>query len=160
MSDIENFKALVANSPDLLARWADYSDTLIAEAEGDGITITKEDLATLSSVRIYAISGQTVGDWKAEAYQNLPAFRAAQELRELQAALADERDNRHVQAVETISNLSPEERLRRGREMSVGKVPDTTAPSYSASERASLVAQAERMRGGQKVAFARKHGLL
>ncbi len=160
MSEIESFKALVANSPALLARWVDYSDTLIAEAEADGIDVTKEDLATLSSVRIYAISGQTVGDWKAEAYQNLPAFRAAQELRELQAALADERDNRHVQAVESINNLSPEERLRRGREMSVGKVADTTAPSYSAAEKASLVKQAERMRGGARISFAREHGLL
>jgi len=71
------------SDPVLLARWTELSDQMIQEAKSAGIDVTKEDLATLSSVKIEVISGQQVGDWREDAKLNLPAFKAAQELRDL-----------------------------------------------------------------------------
>ncbi len=154
MSD--DFKQLVASSPALLERWTRISDAYILEAKRAGIAVTKEDLATLSSVKIEVISGQQVGDWREDAKLNLPAFKAAQELRDLKEAIASEDAVTAANAADDLNALSPGERMNLGRTLGVStKV--APSPELSAADKAHHIKIAEGLRGGARLAYSRKY---
>ena len=154
MSD--DFKQLVASSPALLERWTRISDAYIEEAKQAGIDVTKEDLATLSSVKIEVISGQQVGDWREDAKLNLSAFKAAQELRDLKDALESEDLAAQETGLNAVAGMNANERMNFGRSLGAStKV--APAPELSAAEKAHHVKVAEGLRGGARLAYSRKY---
>lgn len=163
MNNIENFKAIVANNPPALERWNSFTETAIQKAAQAGITITKEDLATLTSVRIFVLTGQESGDWEEEAKVNLPAFKRSAEAAALRDQLANEEAAEHAEATAKLDAMTPEQRMRFARENGAAFDPalgkEKAAPQLNAAEKAAALARINKLRGGAKIAEARRLGL-
>lgn len=74
----DTFRQLVAQSPELQARWHTITDDLINTAKSRwGVDIAKEDLATISAVKLFTLTGEKIGDPLEQMAQSMPAIKRA-----------------------------------------------------------------------------------
>jgi hypothetical protein len=162
MNKLDSFKAIFANDPAALERWNAFTETAIQKAAQAGISITKEDLATLTSARIFVLTGQESGDWQEEAKVNLPAFRRAAESAQMRAAIADEEAAKHAAATAKLDAMTPEQRMRFARENGAAFDPahgKEEPKQLTPGEKQAALARINKLRGGAKIAEARRLGL-
>lgn len=163
MSD-DNFRAIVAQSPELQARWHTITDTLIAEAKAKfGVDLAKEDLADMTTVRLFTMTGEMIGDPLEQMQQTIPALKQAAKVRELREAITREDHPNHTTAVEELTSKSPAERMRLAREggatLPGAYGPDDSASELTPAEREAAIQRIAKLRGGAKIAEARRLGL-
>lgn len=159
----DTFRAQVAASPELQARWHTITDQLISEArEKLGVELEKQDLASLSAVKLFVYTGEMIGDALEQCQKTLPAMKKAVELRELREAISREDHANHESALEALNSKSPAERMRLARESGAtlpgaesGDEPEPMAPNA----KAAALARLSNLRGSARIAEARRLGL-
>ncbi len=164
MNNTDSFRANVAASPELQARWHTITEALISEARDKwGVELTKEDLADSnnSSLRLFVLTGEKIGDPLEQMQQTLPALKKAQEVRELRDAITREDHAEHDAAMQELEALAPAARMAKAREMGAnfdGAVNEEPA-SMNAEQKAAALKRLATLRGSAKIAEARRLGL-
>lgn len=167
MDNVESIRLLLADPRNaaLKARWNEFSKAALARAEDKGVELTAEDLLSLSSVQVYVISGQHIDapdEWESEAKLKLASFKRAAEAERLRAALENETDADHKQAVDQWAEYSPQERMRRAREAGLkleGPLKAEAASDLPTEDKAALIQKLNAMPRGMRIAKAREWGL-
>jgi len=159
LRDLENFRAIVADSDLLRERWLTKTSEIIAECEARyGEVLDRESLMQLTSVRLFVLTGDPDTDWKPEALQQLPALRRATELADLKRRIEEEDSSAVVSA--EFDGLSPTEKMAKSRELGLNK---TTNDRLQLSEEDAMreAAKINAFPGSnaQKLAMARAAGL-
>ena len=97
MSQTESFRTILQSDTKLLAKWTEVSAKLTADAQAKGVTITPENLMSLSCVRLHVLTGDDsfIADFEAQAKQSLPAWKKIAQERELIQAIADREHDKH-----------------------------------------------------------------
>lgn len=160
---MSQFNDLVAASDTLKARFATIADVVIREISAKhGVEVTRADVAALPCVQLatFANSNDHM-DWQKEAGA-LEAVKSAQDRKRLADALGAAADDpANILAVDMVNKMTPEQKIRFARANDLVTPKDGGAPEQTEIEsKAALLKQAEMMRGGAKIAFARKHSLL
>jgi len=157
----EDFKSIVATSPELQVRWHAMTDRLAAKVREDfGVEVSMEELAELASVRLAVLSGDEdlLATFDAEIQRHPGVAQAVQE-REFVCILADKKNPAHDHAREEWNRLSPHEKMRRARQIESAK-PKTAQPkALSVEERAAAIKDVSQLRGGARIAEARRRGV-
>ncbi|AZQ66827.1 hypothetical protein EF888_06540 [Silicimonas algicola] len=157
----EEFRRIVATSPELQARWHTMTDRLAAKVREDfGVEVPKEELAQVLCVRLAVLSGDEdlLTTFDAEIQRHPGVAQAAKE-RELVRILADQKDPAHDHARNEWNRLSPHEKIRRARQIEAAQ-PKTAKPKIlSVEEQAAAIKMVSQLRGGDRIAMARKLGL-
>jgi len=164
MNNAESFKILLETDAALNAAFQEVAAQYIQEAHDAGIRISLDDLTEISAVRIHAMTGQAVGDWKAEAQAQLPAFQRAAEEREALAAIMDTQADRHEEELAKVNAMKPDQRMSTARAMGATSTivkGSHTKKDLTPQERAAPVRQLENsgVRGSARIALARQLGL-
>lgn len=164
MDSTESFRALLQSDAALNAKFEEIAAGYIEEASAAGITIRADDLCEIAAVRLHAMTGEPSGDWMAEAYAMLPAFKKAEAERLAFQAIMDSQHERHNEEAERIAALKPDQRITHARAMGATskiKSGSQTKRDLSPEEVASAVAQVEQsgLRGSAKIQLARRLGL-
>jgi len=158
---VESFRAVISGSPQLLERWNQVSAKLIAQAAETGVTITAENLMSISGIRIHVLTGDEtfLNDWEAEAKIHVESWAKIERERELIQAIEDRESDKHQASVAHLESMSPEERMKYARSNLLSAPAVKEKIEHTPERRAELIEQASKMRGGAKIAFAREHGL-
>jgi len=155
------FKHLVSSSVQLQNRWGTITDQLADQIQSDfGVAVTKSQLAELECVRLAVLSGDTdlLATFDVEV-QRIPAVRTAVKSQELISALSNVEDPAHKQSQEEWKKLSIQQRMSRARELDAAK-PKAAAPApLTGADRAKAIRDIQTLRGGARIAAARKAGL-
>lgn len=163
MTNTETFRASVAASPELQARWHMISEALINEARSKwGVDLTKEDLADSdnSALRLFVLTGEKIGDPLETMAQTLPAIKRAKEVRELRDAITREDHAQHDAAMAEWDSLSMHEKMRRAREIEAAKPVGNDEPeALSAEQKAAALKRLSTLRVSAKIAEARRLGM-
>jgi len=161
MSQTESFRAILQNDSKLLAKWNEVSGALIADAQAKGVTITPENLMTLTSVRLSVLSNDPSfiedGKWEDEARTHIESWAKIERERELIAAIGDREHSKHEAAQAHLASITPEEKMRHARSNQLSAPAVKEKIEHTPERRAELIEQASKMRGGAKIAFARKY---
>lgn len=156
----DSFRSILADSETMRCNWnsvvAEVSDEIF---ERHGIRVGAEEIMKLASARTRAITGDDSIQVTEDAENNLAALKRARENRALKEALAREETARSA-AEELTKTLAPAQRLAKARELGA-RVPVKEKPQTTRTpeEIAGLVAEAQRLPAGMRMAFCRKHGL-
>jgi uncharacterized damage-inducible protein DinB len=158
---VESFRAVIFESPQLLERWNQVSTKLIADAKSKGVTITAENLMSISGIRIHVLTGDDsfLADWESQAKQSLPEWQKIERERELISAIANRESDKHQSSVAHLESMPPEERMKYARSNQLSAPAVKEKIEHTPERRVELIEQASKMRGGAKIAFAREHGL-
>jgi hypothetical protein len=164
MNDTANFRANVAASPELQARWHTITEALIDEARNKwGVELTKEDLANSdnSALRLFVLTGEKIGDPLGQMQQTLPALKKAQELRGLRDAITREDHAQHDAAMQELETLAPASRMAKAREMGAtfDSATNEGPVSMSAEQKAAALKRLSTLRGSARITEARRLGL-
>lgn len=155
------YKDIISNSPELLARHHTITDRLAAKVREDfGVEISKEELSDLSSVRVTVLSGDEtlLATFDAEIERH-PGVTAAKKERALLQALSDKKDPAHDAAREAFDKLSPQAKITRARELDAAKPAAEKRPELTDAERKAALRDIKNLRGSAKIAAARKAGI-
>ncbi|WP_273283226.1 hypothetical protein [Pseudooceanicola atlanticus] len=157
--DVESFRLLLKDSPDLKDRWDSLVTLYTAEAAALGVTVSASDLMTVNAIRLHCLTGDgTIGDWKQQASESIPAFREKAEAVRAGQILADTADERHDAVAAEFDRLSPQEKMRRAREMGQtlpGPLGGERKPMTD-EERAKALRDMDRLPPGMKLARYRE----
>lgn len=161
--DLQSFRATIAadaaRGGDMARRWNERSKQIIDKLTETGVTgVTKEDVAMSSSARIYALSGQESGSALDELQLLLPQVARQSELREVRDALMREDHPQHDALQAKLDGMTPQQKMAYARTLPPAE--KEAGREYTASERAELIRQNARLKGGMKIAHARAHGLV
>ncbi len=165
MSQTESFRAILQSDSKLLAKWNEVSAALIASAQTKGITITPENLMSLTSVRLSVLSNDPSfiedGKFEDEAKTHIESWAKIEKERELIQAIGDRENAKHEAAQAHLDSLSPEERIRYARSNNLGQkaAPAVERPATPEAE-AAAIQECNRFTGGARIAAARRLGLL
>lgn len=165
MSASDTFRASVAASPELQARWHMISEALINEARSKwGVDLTKEDLADSdnSALRLFVLTGEKIGDPLKTMAQTLPSIKRAIESRELRDAITREDHTNHAAAMAEWDSLSPQAKMQKAREIEAAAPPKPKLEEPVEMTREEQVAALNRLsnlRGSARIAEARRLGL-
>ena len=165
MNNTQTFRALLETDHKLNAVFQEVAAQYIQEAHDAGIRVTLDDLMELSAVRLHAMTGQAVGDWKAEAHAQLPAFKRAAQEREAFQAIMDTQAERHEEELAKVNAMKPEDRISTARAMGATSAMmkgSQTKRDLTPEETAAAVRQIENsgVRGSARIAEARRLGLV
>ena len=163
MDEVQSFRLLLQdphNAP-LKARWDAFREHALARAASKNVPLNAESLITLSSVRIYCVSGQWPGsadDWENEAKLQLPAWKAAAENAALYESLNDVDSEDHDAAARQWASLSPQARMAKARESGMSLPRTAERQQISDEERSRLQKQLNSgmLRGAAKIAAYRR----
>lgn len=137
------------------------SDKLIADAKSEGLTLTREQVEYLPSVRLFVLSEHDAGGALEEA-KRLPELQAQLRARALSDALNDSSSDLHTKE---LAGMSAARKLSLGREIEAARQAQRQAveaakPSLSIEdESAALKTIMAISHGPSRLAAARKLGL-
>jgi hypothetical protein len=94
------------------------SDKLISDAKSEGLTLTREQVEYLPSVRLFVLSEHDAGGALEEA-KRLPELQAQLRARALSDALNDSSSDLHTKE---IAAMSPSRRMSLGRDIEAQRV--------------------------------------
>jgi len=157
----ENFKNIVASSPELQARWHAITDKMAGKVRADfGVNLTKEEMADMASVRLAVLSGDEslLSTFDTEIQRHPGVAKAAKE-RELVRILSDKDDPAHDHARTEWDSLSPHEKIRRAREIDAAKPAPKPREKLSVEEQAQALKDVSKLRGSARIAEARRRGV-
>lgn len=161
----ESFRAILQNDSKLLAKWNEVSTALIAEAQAKGITVTPENLMSLTSVRLSVLSYDPSfiadGKWEDEAKTHIESWSKVEKERELIQAIGDREHAKHEAAQAHLDSMTPEQKMRHARSSNLGQkaAPAVERPATPEAE-AAAIEECNRFTGGARIAAARRLGLL
>jgi len=161
MNNAASFKALLETDAKLSAKFQEVAAGYIQEAHDAGIRITLNDLMELSAVRLHAMTGEAIGDWKAEASAQLPAFQRRSEEEAAMQAIMDTQSARHDEELERLAAMRPEERMSAARSMrQTQRVQGSiTKRDLTPQERAAAIAEVQKYPRSMQIGKARELGL-
>ena len=165
MSQTESFRAILQSDSKLLSKWNEVSAKLIADAATKGVTITPENLMSLTSVRLCVLSNDpsfiSDGKWEDEAKTHIESWAKIEKERGLIQAIADREHDKHAQAQAALDEMTPEQKMRHARSGNLGQkaAPAVERPTTPEAE-AAAIEECNRFSGGARIAAARRLGLL
>ena len=161
MSD--SFRDLVSENPKLQATFHTFTDKIIAETKAKfGVDIDKNTLAEMHAVKVATLSGdESLGDtWKQELLNSNQAVQNAVKAQELAVALKDANHKNHDQVQKDGRKLPIHTRMAEARNLDAAS---NAKPKQKAeltdAERKKAIHEISTLRGGAKIAAARKYGL-
>ena len=164
MSELDAVKAMISESDVLKARWESVSNSILEEVRNDyGIEIDRGDLLHLSSVKLMVLANDDSQDWRHDLELNHAAMKRVSEVNELRRALDSEDAVAQAQAQAALDGMKPEERMRLARQAGAkhaSRVGAIEAKEMTAERKAELIRENAKLRGGMKLAHARKWGLV
>lgn len=163
---MSNFKDIVSASEVLKARFEQAATYVISAVQNEhGVEISRGDVAEMVSVKNSVLANDDTyqTDWKGDVEGHALVKQAAERKR-LKEALERAGEDAEAQlAVDQLSKLTPEQKIAFARSNGLagdGKIAPIQSKDGDADSKAELIRQCELLRGGMKIAFARKHGLL
>ena len=158
-----NFRNLVSANPKLQAAFHSFTDKIAAEVQVKyGVAVDKSVLAELTAVKVVTLSNgdESLGDtWEKELIHSNSEVQQAIKIKELAAAFADEGHANHNDVHEDWNRLSIHQRMARAREMDRANGKPKQKVELTDAEKKQAIHEISTLRGGAKIAAARKYNL-